>query len=66
MKRSGLTTYRLCKLVEGKVPQRTVYDFLSGKADTTTEVAWILMEVLGLTITNKSNVKRGKRPRKEI
>jgi len=65
MKRSGLTTYRLCKLVEGKVPQRTVYDFLSRKADTTTEVAWILMEVLGLTITNKSNVKRDKRPRKE-
>jgi plasmid maintenance system antidote protein VapI len=65
MRKSGLTTYRLCKMVEGKVPERTVYDFLSGKKDTTTRVAWTLMKALGLTIKTKSNVKRGKRPRKE-
>ena len=66
MRKSGLTTYRLCQMVEGNVPRRTVYDFLSGKKDTSTKVTWILMEALGLTITNKSNVKRGKQhPRKE-
>jgi hypothetical protein len=42
-------------MVEDKVPQRTVYDFLSGNSDTTSEVVWILMEALGLTITTKSN-----------
>jgi predicted transcriptional regulator len=66
MRKADLTTYRVWKMVEGKVPKRTIYDFLSGKSDTSTEVGWILMEALGLTITNKSNVKRGKqRPRKE-
>jgi len=65
MRKSGLTTYRLCKMAEGKVTRRTVYDFLSGKKDTSTKVAWLLMETLGLTITKKSNVKRGRRPRKE-
>jgi hypothetical protein len=65
MRKADLTTYRVWKMVEGKVPKRTIYDFLSGKSDTSTEVSWILMEALGLTITNKSNVKRGKCPRKE-
>jgi len=66
MRKSGLTTYRLCKMVEGKIPKRTVYDFLSGKKDTTTKVAWTLMKELGLTVTRKSNVRRGRRPRKEV
>ena len=63
MKKAGLTIYRVSKMVEGKVPQCTVYDFLSGKTDTTTEVACILMQALGLQIKRKP--KRGKRPRKE-
>ena len=66
MERADLTAYRVCKMVEGKVPRRTVYDFLSGKSDTSTEVAWIIIEALGLTLTNKSNIKRGRRPRKEV
>jgi len=64
MQKSCLTTYRLCKMVEGKVPRRTVYDFLSGRTDTTTEVAWILLQALGLQITLKT--KKGKGPRKEV
>jgi len=62
MSKSGLTAYKVSKLVEGKVPQRTVYDFLSGKTDTTTKVAWILMEALDLTVTTKRVVKRSRRP----
>jgi predicted transcriptional regulator len=65
MNASNVSIYRISKMVEGKVAQRTVYDFLSGKSDTSTEVAWILMDALGLTITNKNIVKRTKRPRKE-
>jgi hypothetical protein len=41
-------------MIEDKVPQRTVYDFLSGKSDTTSEIVWILMEALELTITTKT------------
>lgn len=37
-------------MVGDKIPQRTVYDFLSAKTDTTSEIIWILMEKLGLTI----------------
>ena len=65
MHTSNVSIYRISKMVEGKVAMRTVYDFLSGKSDTSTEVAWILMNALGLTITNKPIVKRAKRPRKE-
>ena len=65
MSEMNLTTYKLCKMVEGQVPKRTIYDFISGKSDAGTEVASVLMEALGLTITIKRNMKRGKRPRKE-
>lgn len=65
MRKNDLTKYRIWKIVEGKVPKRTIYDFLSGKSDTSTEVGWILIEALGLTVTDKSNVKRDRRPRKE-
>jgi plasmid maintenance system antidote protein VapI len=53
MLNSGLTIYRVSKIVEDEVPQRTIYDFLSGKTDTTAEVVWRLLEALGLTITTK-------------
>jgi hypothetical protein len=65
MEELDITTYRLSKMVEGKVPQRTVYAFCSGDNDATSKVVSVLMEVLGLIITVKRNVKRGRRPRKE-
>jgi len=63
MKELDLTTYRVSKLIEDKIPQRTVYAFLSGTNDASCQVASIIMERLGLTITS---IKRGKRPRKEV
>ena len=65
MSEMNLTTYKLSKMLEGQVPMRTIYDFISGKSDAGTEVASALMEALGLTITIKRNMKRGKRSRKE-
>ena len=65
MSEMNLTTYKLCKMVEGQVPKRTIYDFISGKSDAGTEVASALMKALGLKITSKSTIKRGRRPRKE-
>ena len=66
MEKSGMTIYQVARLVEGKVPQRTVYAFLRGEEDSLTKTASIIMEALGLTVTKKPIVKRGKGPRKEV
>ena len=66
MKKSGMTIYQVAKLVEDKVPQRTVYAFLTGEKDAGTRTASIIMKALGLTVTTKPIVKRGKSPRKEV
>ena len=66
MNKSGMTIYRVAKLVEGKVPRRTVYAFLTGEKDAGTKTASIIMKALGLTITAKRIVKRGKSSRKEV
>ena len=66
MNKSGMTIYRVAKLVENKVPQRTVYAFLTGEKDAGTKTASIIMKALGLTVTTKPIVKRGKSPRKEV
>ena len=66
MKKSGMTIYQVGKLVEDKVPQRTVYAFLAGEKNAGTRTASIIMKALGLTVTTKPIVKRGKSPRKEV
>lgn len=65
MHKSGMTIYQVAKLVEGKVPQRTVYAFLTGEKDAGTETASVIMKAMGLNVTEKSNVKRSRSPRKE-
>jgi hypothetical protein len=50
MLRSELTIYQVSKMVEDKVPRRTVYAFLTGEKDTGTEAASIIMRALGLTV----------------
>lgn len=45
-----LTIYQVSKMVKGKIPQRTVYTFLTGEKDMGTETASILMDTLGLKI----------------
>lgn len=66
MRKSGMTIYQLAKLVEDKIPQRTVYGFLAGEQDTGTETASVLMKALGLKIAESGHSRRGRRPRKEI
>ncbi len=60
----GWSINHVSVLVKDRIPRRTVYAYLSGQVDARTEVASVLMEVLGLTITSKP-VKRARRPRKE-
>lgn len=66
MHKSGMTIYQVAKLVEGKVPQRTVYAFLTGEKDAGTETASTIIKAMGLNVTKKTNVKKGRRPRKEV
>ena len=56
MKRRGWTCYRLSQELKGKLPQRTVYAYLSGKEDSvnkrdiSVERASIILKTLGLKI----------------
>lgn len=54
MQKSGLTVYQVSLMVKGKIPQRTVYAFLKGEKDTTTETAEIIMNALGIVVTSES------------
>ena len=50
-----LTIYQVSKMVNDKISQRTVYAFLTGEKDTSTETASIIMEALGLTVNANSS-----------
>ncbi len=66
IQKSGMTIYKVAKMVEDKVPQRTVYAFLRGEEDSLTATASVIMNALGLKVTKKSKLKKGTRPRKEV
>ena len=53
MEKYDLTIYQVAKLVDGKVPQRTVYGFLTAEKDTSTRTASIILDALGITLTPK-------------
>ncbi len=53
--------YRLVKEVGKQIPERTVYRYLSGEFDLTTDKASIILEVLGLEIKPKGKSKKEKR-----
>jgi hypothetical protein len=58
----GLSMYQVAKLVKNKVPQRTVYAFLTGEKDTSTETASVIMESIGLYLkveNKKLNFPKG-------
>lgn len=53
MLKLGLSIYQVSKMVKDKIPQRTVYAFLTGEKDTGTEAASIIMKALGLTVKSE-------------
>lgn len=55
LKRRGWTTYRLVQHVRGEIPPATVYAYLAGTRDLTTQRADILLKALGLTIRRARN-----------
>lgn len=62
LERRGWSRYRLVKELDGEIPMSTIYDYLSGKTDIGSDRVSIILKALGLTITSKSTIKRGKRP----
>ncbi len=54
MSKRHLTIYQVSNMVRHKIPQRTVYGYLTGEKDTGTETASIIMEALGLTVKRDS------------
>jgi len=63
MNELNLNPNRLSEMLKGRIPRRTIYDFLSGKTDARTEVASALAKALELElrpINKKNKKKRGK------
>ena len=54
-----LTTNQLTEKLKGRIPRRTIYDFLSGKTDARTEVASEIMKVLGIELISKKHKRKG-------
>jgi len=50
LKRRGWTCYRLSKELKDKLPQRTVYSYLSGERDISTKRVSVILKELGLKI----------------
>ena len=50
LRRRGWSHYRLAKELEGKMPARTVYAYLSGKCDLVSDRVSIILQALGLRI----------------
>ena len=61
LRKRGWSYYRLAKELEGKMPARTIYAYLSGDCDLVSERVSIILETLGLTIKAKSNKKQTNR-----
>ena len=61
LKKRGWSRYRLVKELDGAISATSVYEYLRGETDLGSDGVSIIMKTLGLTITSKSNVKRGKR-----
>ena len=50
----NLSINQVSRMVESKIPRRTVYAFLTGEKDTATKTASILMDILGLAVKTEN------------
>jgi predicted transcriptional regulator len=58
MNELNLNPNKLSVMLKGRIPRRTIYDFLSGKTDARTEVASALMKALELEMKPKKKKAR--------
>lgn len=62
MQRQGINAYRLAKLVEDEIPQRTVYSYLASEKKGPETVA-VLARALGLKLTPAKKTGRERKAR---
>ena len=65
MEELDMSTNHLARLLEGRIPRRTVYDYLTGTSDSRSSVVSALLEVLDLTVIVKPKRSRARGPGKE-
>lgn len=58
MNELNLNPNQLSVMLKDDIPRRTIYDFLSGKTDTRTEMASALMQALGLELRSRKKKSR--------
>lgn len=54
LKLDRVTIYRLSRRLRGRVSERTLYDYLNGKTDTSTESLAAILEVMDFQIRSGS------------
>ena len=57
LQRRGWSRYRLAKEMEGKMPARTVYAYLSNECDLVSERVSIILKVLDLELVPRKKVR---------
>ena len=57
LQRRGWSRYRLAKEMEGKMPARTVYAYLSDECDLVSERVSIILKVLDLELVPRKKVR---------
>lgn len=60
MNELNLNPNQLSEMLKGRIPRRTIYDFLSEKTDARSEVVSELIKVLGLELVAKKKPKKKK------
>ena len=58
LQRRGWSHYRLAKEMEGRMPARTVYAYLSGECDLVSERVSIILKVLELELVPRKIIKK--------
>ena len=60
IERRGWSRYRLVQEIGDRIPERTVYNYMSGRCDLSSDRASIILEVLGLEIKPKTRTEKEK------
>ena len=58
MNELNLNPNLLSEMLKGRIPRRTIYDFISGKTDARSEVVSELIKALGLELKPKKKKAR--------
>ena len=61
LKRRGWSRYRLVQSLQDKMPESTIYQYLSGKIDLNSRRVSMILDALGMKITPPKRPKSAKK-----